>query len=216
MLEGFSGIESQADIQLMPPRAIDGDSSMALDSIPPPEHPSDTLWSHIQRLCSHDFRAEPWYLDNLFLIMSYFAMAACFILIVQSPGWGNYGRMSLLLELVLGLSAGGIVIPGAIPLCGIVSGIQRRGKRSPFLIKLAVDSGNRYRMSRWIFCLWALISGIAFAVGFYTLGDIGSEFGSCAILWISVWGIISFYAVFRGLFSIYSQVLAHNRPRDYT
>lgn len=65
MLEGFSGMESQEDMHLMSPLATDGDSSMALDSVSPPEHPSDTLCPRVQLLCNRDYRDEPWYLDNL-------------------------------------------------------------------------------------------------------------------------------------------------------
>lgn len=121
---------------------------------------------------------------------------------------------------VPGVFAAGIFIPGIIPLCGIVSGIQRRGTRTPFLIKLAVNSRKRYRVSRWIFCLWAPVSAIIFVVGWHYWDSVGDPsmiawISVGVVLWILVCGIISFYTFFRGLFSIYSQVLAGNRARDY-
>lgn len=210
MLEGFSSMEPQADMQLMPPRATDGDSSMTLDSDPPPEYPSDTLCPRVQLLCNQDYRGEPWYLDNLFLIMSYFTSAACIIL--QMPLAGIQQIFMWIFE-VPAVFAAGIFIPGIIPLCGVVSDILRKERRTPFLIKLAVDPGKRYRVSRWIFCLWAPVFAIFFVIGSYqwdsvdypgmivwiTIGE---------LLWILVCVIISCYSFFRGLFSIYLQLVA--------
>lgn len=220
MLEGFSGMETQADMQLMALRATDGDSSMALDSVPLTGHPSDTLCPRVQLLCNQDYRGEPWYLDNLFLIMSYFTSAACIIL--QMPLLGN-GQISILTSEVPGVFIAGFFVPGIIPLCGIVSGIQGREWCTPFLIKLAVNSGKRYRVSRWIFCLWAPVSAIIFVIGWHYWDSVDgfddpsmlSWISIGVVLWILVCVIISCYALFRGLFSIYSQVLVSRRTRDY-
>lgn len=211
MLDRVFGKETQTSPQQIPVQESDRGSSRALDIVPPSEHPIDGLYSQLRRLCNQDFRDEPWYLDNLLQITSYSVVAGGFILSYRfDPPYFVY------LVLGPGTCLGFVTIPTAIPQCKIVSGIQRRKRNSPFLIKLAVDPRKRYRVSRWIFCLWGSISAAMYVVSGYTNTVLGTTFLCSVLSWIGALIAICFYAFFSGLFSIYRQVLARNQPTDYT
>lgn len=207
----------------MPRQTPEGDSAivsydMTLDNEPLPGCLGNALCARVQRLCNHDFRDEPWYVDNLFLIMCYVTSGP--IIILEMLFMGYFGALGTFLKtLVPAMLGGGCIILATIPLCGTVSCIQRRGRRSSFITRLTIDSRKKYRVPRWIFCLYAPISVIIFgamALPFHAaIWDVytASLFPG---IWCGIFYIVHLYACFRSLFSIYSQLLSSEGPRDYT
>lgn len=211
-------MELPESVELLPTQTPAEDSarvsydSMTFDSEPLPERPGDALCVRIQHLCNHDFRDKPWYLENLFLIISYAIMGAWIILVFPFLGSGSTsGLLTFAVPIVIGCS---FPIFAIIPLCGIVSSIQRRKRRPPWLIRLAIDSTKKYRVCRWLFFLCAPISGLAFGISVAVSANMMITY--LLLLWAMVCGAILFYAGFRGLVSIYLQVLPSKSPRDDT
>lgn len=190
--------------------------SMALDCAPPSYCLADPLCARLRDLCDHDFRAESWYLGSLFLIMAFVVGFACIIL--SSIGIEHLlailiviGRIPLVVPLSL-------ICLTTIPLCGIVNKMQQSGpfqRKSPFVLKLAIDSGRGYRISRAIFFGIAPIIGGICSVSFvYSFNGTYASAGS----WCLVCMIIFFYASGSCLWSIYSELFSrpgYSRQCDY-
>lgn len=179
--------------------------SMTLDA-PSPNCIADPLCARLHDLCNNDFRAEPWYLSSLLLIMSFVIGFACIILPLSGTGHLLHvliyiGRFPVVILISL-------ICLSTIPLCGIVSKMQQGGpvqRNPPFVLKLAVDSGRGYRLSRAIFIgIAPIVGGICSASFIYSFIGIYVS----AVSWCLVCMIIFFYALGSCIWSIYSELFS--------
>lgn len=184
-------------------------SGMTLDSTaPPPGYPSDTLYTHLHGLCIYDFRVESWYLDSLFLVMFFVIGLACIILPMV-----ELGHVTAILQF---FAFGGVlpfiilffICVTAIPLCGVASIIRQGGtshRRPSFILRLAIDPGVGYRVSRGLFFVYAPISSALF-------GGMSSRLFDFAAIVPGVWCLICAaifcYASLSCLLSVYLEVFS--------
>lgn len=198
------GTEPEVQMQLVPAgsfeRVTDATLSCNMTSDSGPvRRTGSPLCAGIQRICHDDFRAEPWYLENLFLIVWYAIAEACVVLQWAGSGW--VWSLDVFLPPIFALCYLTI-----IPLCGIMDLIQRSGcsqRRPPFLIRLAVDPGKNYRLSRRIYILSAPVVAIIYV----SVPSLGWN-----ILPAGIWCIAGFivwvYAIFASISSVHSQDLS--------
>lgn len=205
-------MQPQEDMQIMPTRATGEETcavsyNMALGSTLLLERPGNALCARVQYLCDHDFRDELWYLDNFFLILFYVTGAACVILGLPFNSLELLRTMvrpnttyAFVVAIVVSVGLGGIT---PIPLCGIMSSIHHRRRHPPLLISLAIDSGKRYRVCRWIFYFCAPIAGMLFGV--INPARHGLLYPIIPLLiWCGTCWMISFYAL-PGAYSRYTR-----------
>jgi hypothetical protein len=183
-----------------------GDSiscNMIVDSVLLPGYPRDPLCERVRRLCAHDFRDQPWYLDNLYLISSYAIGAAAMILPFAKPS-GVVVLAGLDLILAIGWS-----IIAVIPLCGIVDSIQRQEpsqRQAPLMIRLAVHPGKVYERSRWAYFVGVPVISIIVSPITYTMSGFATSFFIPVLIWALFSVVMSFRALWACLRSIYLQV----------
>lgn len=170
--------------------------------------PSEPLCVRVKHLCNRDFRAEPWYMDNLYMITAVAAAAGCLFLAIFTNGYPANGAANakgyvLMLFLFYSPSVG-LPFISTIPSCAMVNGMLLQ-QYSPFLIRLAIDCGKRYRLSRWIFYLSAPFAAIIFSALF-------STWPAYALIAPAVWAsfclLVRLYASCMGVYSVWSQVLS--------
>lgn len=174
-----------------------------VDSVLLPGYPSDPLCERVRRLCAHDFRDQPWYLDNLYLIASYAIGAAGMILPFARPSGA---------VILTGLD---VILPNAwaiinvIPLCGIVDSIRRQEpsqRQAPLMIRLAVHPGKVYQRSRWAYFVGVPVISIIVSPITYTMSGFATSFFIPVLIWAFISLVIWFRASWAGLHSIYLQV----------
>lgn len=192
--------------------------NMALDCAPLSNRLTDPLCARLHALCHHDFRAESWYLDNLLLIMSFVIGFACLILL--SIGLDD---LIPLLFTTFGVIPYWLLISlvcvNTIPLCGIVSMVQQTDpsqRHSPFVLRLAVDSGMPYRVSRGLFFALAPIFGTIYSTLSWHLRRTVTPWYNhyYAIIAPGIWCVacivISCYASCSCLWSLYSELFSNS------
>lgn len=177
---------------------------MTMDSAVSLGRSNEHLCARVHRLCTHDFRDQPWYLDNLWLISSYTIGAAAVILpLAKFSGLWTVLRpqnnMVFALVAVLPVSLAVITI---IPLCGIVDSIQRQ--EPPFVIRLAVHPGKVYQRSRWIYLVCVPVVLIIAGPITYVFDDAVNVY-----LLVTIWGMVFAVAFLRAscacVYSVYLQ-----------
>jgi hypothetical protein len=178
---------------------------MIVDSVLLPGYPSAPLCERVRRLCAHDFRDQPWYLDNLYLISSYAIGAAGMILPFAKPS----GVVVVLTGLNVILPAGWGII-SVIPLCGIVDSIRRQEpsqRQAPLMIRLAVHPGKVYQRSRWAYFVCDPVISIIVSPITYTMsGFAATSLFIPVLIWSFIFVVMWFRASWAGLHSIYLQV----------
>lgn len=173
--------------------------------------PGDRLCVGIMHFSKQDFRREPWYLDNLFLLTSFTIGLGCIVLPIASvPHFTLDFDTGPIIIAFLMLLPIGLISCSVIPLCAVANSLQDRDlspSLSGCVIRLAVDPRRSYRALRWVYFLSWPIAASFFATAFYLTFGVYFVYAMIPIL---CWGGISFAlfvcAVYTGLFSIYSQI----------
>lgn len=172
--------------------------------LPNTKRPDNRLWVRIRDICMQDFRAEPWYLSNLWL-MALVAVASACMTFPEALTRGNdldHAVVMLVILPIIYFSTSSIIIP----LCGIVNSIRDTtlSSRNPLSgIRLAIDPGKRYHAIRWIyFALLSMATGFTAYVGLPMHLYLAVPPIACCI----VFGP----ALFTELFSIIFQVLGED------
>lgn len=198
----------EEQVQLVSTRPVDrvNNTDMPYNTAPSNKsrhagNPDDPLCVRLRHICKReDFRTEPWYLDNLYLIMCYFASEGIMVLSLVRSDNGIWALNALLPPFFA------LVYLTTIPLCGILQRIQqgKSERRLSFLVRLAVDSGMRYRVARWVY----FVSAPVFVIIYVSMPV--EELGN--VVPAAIWCLVGFVVWFAGicsiLSSVYSQVLS--------
>lgn len=171
-------------------------------------HGDDSFCARIQSICKRNFRSERWYRDDLFFILAFaIAIGPIILPLALEPKSSSmlvFGeRMFVILPI-------GFICLVTIPLCGIVHSLQNTPpSQRHFLsaIRLIVDPGRAYRISRWIYFILCPITAVVFSAASVSGRSILYSMIP-AVIWYCICLIVFFSALLMSFNCIWSGIFA--------
>ncbi|OJJ05253.1 hypothetical protein ASPVEDRAFT_837388 [Aspergillus versicolor CBS 583.65] len=123
----------------------------AMSCIRPTQSEGDRVYDIIIAACERDFRSCPWYLDNLYFMISFIVGAAPVYLLFAEE---DFQHLNLFFVQYACLLLGGCCLClSTIPLCGVVNTIKSNQSKhyACSAIRIVIDPGKAYRICRQIY-----------------------------------------------------------------
>lgn len=177
-----------------------------MSSIWPTRSAGVPVYDIIIASCKCDFRSYPWYLDNLYFMISFIVGAAPVYLFFAEE---DFQQLNLYFVQYACLLLGGCCLClSTIPFCGVVNTIESNQSkhRACSIVRIIIDPGRAYRICRRTYYYASPALVLFFAIATYKMWILvikypGIFVAVCA--WIVLFMLPLLLSVFGGFYSLY-------------